>query len=194
MSKQKGLIFYQKEKRINADLFRRIFEVIVSTIVVIFLAIALTYVFGGRTGIIGDSMAPSLNASDQILINRFIYMVSSPKEGDVIVFLPYGNTNTHFYTKRVVALPGQKVQIIDGRLYVDGFVAEASDSYDYMEDSGIAENELLLGPDEYFVLGDNRNSSEDSRSGNIGPINKNNIIGKAWMILPSDETGIRLVQ
>lgn len=195
MAKQKGLSFYKKENKINAQLFRKIFEVIISTILVIFLAFALTYVFGGRTGIIGDSMEPGLHASDQVLINRLVYMVSSPKNGDVIVFLPYGNTNTHYYTKRVVALPGQKVQIIDGRLYVDGYVAEASDDYDYMQDPGIADTEITLGPDEYFVLGDKRNSSEDSRSGNIGPVNKKNIIGKAWLLVPdNDDEHINLIR
>jgi len=192
--KQKGLNFYQHEKKIDALVFKKIFEVIASTLVTVFLAFALTYILGGRTGIIGDSMAPKLNASDQVLINRFIYKVSSPKAGDVIVFLPYGNTNTHYYTKRVVATPGQKVQIIDGRLYVDGYVAEPDDAYDHMQDAGIAETEITLGADEYFVLGDNRNSSEDSRSGNIGPISKDNIIGKAWLLIPAGDERIDLVQ
>lgn len=93
----------------------------------------------------------------------------------------------------MVAVPGQKVQIIDGMLYVDG-VPEEEEIYDKMEDAGIAENEILLGSDEYFVLGDNRNSSEDSRSGNIGAIRKDTIIGKAWFHMAAGDESMGLIE
>ena len=166
----------------------------IATLITLFLALGITYVFGSRTGIIGDSMEPSLPASSQVLINRFIYMISSPKRDDVIIFLPYGNTNTHYYTKRVVGLPGETIEIKEGRLYVDGYVAESQDAYDYMEDAGMADTPLVLGENEYFVLGDNRNSSEDSRSGNIGPVSKSNIIGKAWLVFPDSSGRVSLVE
>lgn len=194
MGKNRGLTFYEKEKRINSDILKQIFEMIIGTIVAVFLAFVISYIFAGRTRIIGDSMEPSMEASSQILINRFVYKVSSPKIGDVIVFLPYGNTNTHYYVKRIVAKPGDTVQIINGRLYVNGYVAEPDEAYDHMEDAGIAEAEIKLGEGQYFVLGDNRNSSEDSRSGNIGPVNKDNIVGKAWLIIPNEDGHISLVQ
>ena len=194
MAKAKGLTFYQKESKLNKEFFKGVLELVVATVIVVFLAFGITYVFGSRTGIIGDSMEEALPASSQVLINRFVYMVSAPKRGDVIVFLPYGNTNTHYYTKRVVGLPGETIQIIEGRLYVDGYAAESQDEYDYIEDAGMAESPILLGEKEYFVLGDNRNSSEDSRSGNIGPVNRDNIIGKAWMVIPGKDGRISLVE
>ena len=194
MAKAKGLTFYQKESKLNKEFFKGVLELVVATVIVVFLAFGITYVFGSRTGIIGDSMEEALPASSQVLINRFVYMVSAPKRGDVIVFLPYGNTNTHYYTKRVVGLPGETIQIIEGRLYVDGYAAESQDAYDYIEDAGMAESPILLGEKEYFVLGDNRNSSEDSRSGNIGPVNRDNIIGKAWMVVPGKDGRISLVE
>ena len=194
MAKAKGLTFYQKESKLNKEFFKGGLELVVATVIVVFLAFGITYVFGSRTGIIGDSMEEALPASSQVLINRFVYMVSAPKRGDVIVFLPYGNTNTHYYTKRVVGLPGETIQIIEGRLYVDGYAAESQDAYDYIEDAGMAESPILLGEKEYFVLGDNRNSSEDSRSGNIGPVNRDNIIGKAWMVIPGKDGRISLVE
>ncbi|MCR5511729.1 signal peptidase I [Lachnospiraceae bacterium XBB2008] len=194
MAKAKGLTFYQKESKLNKEFFKGVLELVVATVIVVFLAFGITYVFGSRTGIIGDSMEEALPASSQVLINRFVYMVSAPKRGDVIVFLPYGNTNTHYYTKRVVGLPGETIQIIEGRLYVDGYAAESQDAYDYIEDAGMAESPILLGEKEYFVLGDNRNSSEDSRSGNIGPVNRDNIIGKAWMVIPGKDGRISLVE
>ena len=111
----------------------------------------------------------------------------------MIVFLPGGNQNAYYYVKRVVAVPGQKVQIIDGMLYVDG-IPEENEIYDKMEDAGIAENEIVLGADEYFVLGDNRNSSEDSRSGNIGPVGRETIYGKAWFHLSGGGDGMGFVE
>ena len=194
MAKAKGLTFYQKESKLNKEFFKGVLELVVATLIVVFLAFGITYVFGSRTGIIGDSMEEALPASSQVLINRFVYMVSAPKRGDVIVFLPYGNTNTHYYTKRVVGLPGETIQIIEGRLYVDGYAAESQDEYDYIEDAGMADSPILLDEKEYFVLGDNRNSSEDSRSGNIGPVNRDNIIGKAWMVIPGKDGRISLVE
>ena len=168
MARRKGLHFYQKEKKINSAVLKDIFEMIVGTFIVLFLAVALTYFAGMRTSVVGDSMEPVLHNGQEILINRFIYRISSPKRGDVVVFLPNGNQNTHYYVKRIVGLPGETVQIINGRLYIDGEMLEEQEQYDKIIDPGIAENEITLESDEYFVLGDNRNSSEDSRSGNIG--------------------------
>ncbi len=194
MAKVKGLTFYHKESKLNKESVKSILELVAATLITVFLAFGITYVFGSRTGIIGDSMEDALPASSQVLINRFVYMVSAPKRGDVVVFLPYGNTNTHYYTKRVVGLPGETVQITDGRLYIDGYVAESQDAYDYMEDAGMAGSPIILGEREYFVLGDNRNSSEDSRSGNIGPVNRANIIGKAWLVIPGKDGRVSLVE
>ena len=86
-----------------------------------------------------------------------------------------------------MALPGETVQIKNGKVYIDGELLEEDDSYDKIADAGIAENEIVLNDNEYFVLGDNRNSSEDSRSGNIGAVDGSNIIGKAWFRLKCDE-------
>lgn len=97
----------------------------------------------------------------------------------MVVFLPNGNQNTHYYVKRVVAVPGETVQIIEGILYVNR-KAVGDDMYDLIADAGIAEHEIKLGNDEYFVMGDNCNSSEDSRSGNIGAVARDDIVGKAW--------------
>ena len=185
--RRKGLQFYQKEKKINSELLKDIFELMIGTLVAIFLAFAITYFVGMRTSVIGDSMEPALYNGQEILINRFIYKISSPKRGDVIVFLPNGNQKTHYYVKRVMALPGDTVQIKNGKVYIDGEMLEEDDSYDKIADAGIAENEIVLDDNEYFVLGDNRNSSEDSRSGNIGAVDGSNIIGKAWFRLKCDE-------
>lgn len=191
--RHKGLSFYEKKKRINAHVLKEIFGMIFSTFAAVFLAVVLVSSVGVRTNVIGVSMEPSLYNGQEVLINRFIYKLSAPKKDDVVVFLPGGNQNAYYYVKRIVAVPGQRVQIIEGMLYVDG-IPEENEVYDKMEDAGIAENELLLGNDEYFVLGDNRNSSEDSRSGNIGPVNRDTIYGKAWFHMSGGEDGMGLVR
>lgn len=159
----------------------------------VLIAFAVVYAVGMSTSMIGVSMEPELYNGQRVLINRYAYLMSSPKVGDVIVFLPNGNHNSHYYIKRVVAVPGDTVQIIGGRLYVNGEQI-VDERYDKMAEAGIAENPLLLGTDEYFVLGDNRNSSEDSRSANIGPVRSSDILGRVWFHMGCDEEGIGFVE
>lgn len=193
MRRSKGLTFYEKKKRISSHLVKEIFGMIFGTFAAVFLAAVIVFSFGMKTNVVGVSMEPTLYNGQKILINRFSYNLVAPKKGDVIVFLPNGNQNAHYYVKRVVAVPGETVQIIDGRLYVDG-EAEEDEAYDKMEDAGIAENEILLANDEYFVLGDNRNISEDSRSGNVGPVNKATIYGKAWFHMSGGGEGMGFIK
>ena len=127
-------------------------------------------------------------------MNRILYRISMPKRGDVIVFLPKGNQNTHFYVKRVVGLPGETVQIREGNVYIDGVLLAENELFDKIADPGIAQSELLLGSDEFFVLGDNRNSSEDSRSGNIGAVKKDSIIGKAWFHMAAQGDSMGMIE
>lgn len=161
--------------------------------IVILFAFVAVFSFGMRTSVIGVSMEPALYNGQEILINRFIYKISSPKKGDVVVFLPNGNQNSHYYVKRVVAEPGDTVQIKEGCLYVNG-IAEEEEQFDKMAEAGIAENAIQLSDDEYFVLGDNRNNSEDSRSGNIGAIKRETIAGKAWFHMGAGDQGIGFVE
>ena len=186
MARRKGLTFYQKKKKLNPKIIKDIFEMIIGGMIVIFLAFVIVYSVGMKTSVVGDSMEPMLYNGQEILMNRIVYRLSSPKRGDVIVFLPNGNQNSHYYVKRVVGLPGDTIQIQSGNVYVNGVLLEEDEEFDKMKDSGIAENELELAADEFFVLGDNRNSSEDSRSGNIGPVRKDTIVGKAWFKLATE--------
>lgn len=194
MARRKGLTFYQKKKRLNPKVIKDIFELIVGGFIAIFLAFVIVFSVGMRTSVIGDSMEPVLYNGQEILMNKVLYRLSMPKRGDVIVFLPNGNQNSHYYVKRVVGLPGETIQIKDGSVYIDGVLLEEDDSFDKMAEAGIAENELLLASDEFFVLGDNRNSSEDSRSGNIGAVKRDNIIGKAWFHMAVEEETLGLIK
>ena len=144
MARRKGLTFYQKKKRLNPRIIKDILEVFVGGVVAVFLAFVIIFSVGMRTSVIGDSMEPVLYNGQEILMNRIIYRLSTPKRGDVIVFLPNGNQNSHFYVKRVVGLPGETIQIREGRVYIDGLLLYEDDSFDEMIDPGIARNELLL--------------------------------------------------
>ena len=194
MSKKQGLSFYHKKKKISSTALREIAEWFFLVFTAILIATVLVFSIGMRTSVIGVSMEPGLYNGQEILINHFLYKIVSPKRGDVIVFLPNGNQNTHYYVKRVVGLPGETVQIKDESLYINGDLVEEDEGYDKMADAGITENEITLGSDEYFVLGDNRNNSEDSRSGNIGPIKRDNIIGKAWFHMASAGDGMGFIK
>ena len=191
--RQKGLSFYKKKKRISAALVKEILVWCFGIFAAVLIAFAAVYAVGMSTSMIGVSMEPELYNGQRVLINRYAYLMSSPKVGDVIVFLPNGSRNSHYYIKRVVAVPGDTVQIIGGRLYVNGEQI-VDERYDKMAEAGIAENPLLLGADEYFVLGDNRNSSEDSRSANIGPVRSSDILGRVWFHMGCDEEGIGFVE
>lgn len=194
MARHKGLTFYQKKKRLNAKVVTDIVEIITGSLAAIFLAFVIVFSIGMRTSVIGDSMEPALYNGQEILMNRVVYKLSSPKRNDVVVFLPNGNENSHYYVKRVIGLPGETIQIKDGRVYINGVLLNEDDALDQMIDAGIAQNELTLAADEYFVLGDNRNSSEDSRSGNIGAVKKDNIIGKAWFHMASENVSMGLIE
>lgn len=191
--RRKGLNFYHKKKKISTSLIREVFSWITVIVLAVFLAFVLTYFVGLRTNVLGVSMEPGLTNGQGILVNRFAYKMFSPKAGDVVVFLPNGNQNAHYYVKRVVAVPGQTVLIEDGILYVDGKPYD-EEVTDLISSAGIAENEVKLGSDEYFVMGDNVNSSEDSRSANIGPIRKSTIIGRAWLHFGNSSEGWGLVE
>ena len=190
--RNKGLSFYKKKKKISQELLREIFSWIFGIALSVFLAAVVVIFLGKSTRVVGMSMEPTLENGQQIFIDRFLYVLSSPKAGDIVAFLPNGNENSQNYVKRVVAGPGDKVRIADGTLYVNG--QESKWVTERILDAGIAENEIILGNKEYFCIGDNPNNSEDSRSANIGPVEEGDMIGKAWFHLKSGTDGIGFIK
>lgn len=178
-----GLNFGRRRKKLNIPLIKEVVTWAVELAIVVAAAFVLVYFIGLRTSVVGQSMAKTLDAGDEILVNRFIYKVLEPKTGDIIVFLPNGNEKSHYYVKRVIGVAGDTVQIKDGVLYLNGEEYEEEIDSETIQEAGLAEEELTIGEDEYFVLGDNRNNSEDSRYANIGNVKKEHIIGKAWFIV-----------
>ena len=175
--RRSSLNFGRTRRKFNVERFKRTVAWIVEILAVILLAYILVSTFGIRTNVVGQAMSDTLENGDEVLINK---LVKSPDSGDVIVFLPNGNERSHYYIRRVIGVPGDTVRIRDGAVYINGSLYNEKIDVAAMEEEGIAGEDIVLGEDEYFVLGDNRNNSEDSRYANIGNVKKEYIVGLAW--------------
>lgn len=167
---------------------------LISTVLYLALVVALTFLFvqyvGQRTHVNGDSMNNTLLDGDNLIVDKISYRFKDPERFDIIVF-PYQHQEDTFYIKRIIGLPGETVQIEDGIIYIDGEVLEESYGKEIMNSAGIASQPIELGEEEYFVLGDNRNNSRDSRDPSVGMIQEDQIIGKAFIrIWPFEKFGI----
>lgn len=136
-----------------------------------------------KTTMMGVSMNTTLMEGEKIIINKLAYIKENPKRYDVIVFSQSKNGHGYYNIKRVIGLPGETVEIVNGEVYINGVVLQEEIEVEVMRVAGLAEEAIELGENEFFVLGDNRNYSEDSRFANIGIIVKSDIIGKAWLRL-----------
>lgn len=143
------------------------------------------------TTVRGISMEATLSNGDCLVIDRLSYCLKDPERFDIVVFSYQYRPNT-YYIKRVIALPGERVRIgANGVIYVNGSALIEHYSEEKISKSGLAQNEIVLGADEYFILGDNRNDSLDSREPNIGNIKRSDIVGRAWLrLLPCRRFGV----
>lgn len=150
------------------------------------LVFLLSHFVIGQVQVDGDSMNPMLQDDDRLLVNKFTYRVRDLDRFDIVVFEYAYETDT-YYIKRVIGLPGERVRIdTDGQIWIDDELLEEDYGYETMFDPGIAEEEITLGKGEYFVLGDNRNNSSDSRDPDVGVVEKQQILGNAWLrIMPN---------
>lgn len=164
-------------------------------ILYILLIIGLTYLIitfvGQRTQVDGHSMEPCLSHGDNLIVDKLSYRFRDPSRYDVIVF-PYQHAEDTYYIKRIIGLPGETVQVKDGYVFINGEKLDEHFGAEVMEEtsSNIAASPVQLGEDEYFVLGDNRNHSSDSRDPSVGILKRDQIIGRAWIrIFPFNKIG-----
>ena len=127
-----------------------------------------------------SSMEPTIAVGDRFFINRVVYKFSSPKRGDLIVFRTNASDDAALHIRRVIGLPGETVQISDGKILIDGKEYQETGQFPEITNPGLASTTVTLESGQYFVLGDNRNNSEDSRYSDIGNVNKRYIVGKLW--------------
>ncbi len=180
-----------EESRAKAKkILTNVLVVMVCIFVAFILASVVTSFVAHPTKVEGESMETTLTDGDTVIIQKMSYYFGSPERYDVVVF-PVYNSDT-YYIKRVIGLPGETVQIEEGKVFINGKELE-DDTYgkdEYIDDPGDAAEPITLASDEYFVLGDNRNMSTDSRNSYVGVIKKRSIAGKAWKrVLPFSKFG-----
>lgn len=168
--------FFQTDEQ---NLTRKVAGWVVDIAVTLAFAWFCLNFFGTQVTMNGQSMQPLLNSDDVVLVNRMAYEFGKPSRLDVVVFDREGSKNN---IKRVIGVPGDKIQISDGQIYINDqpFLVEG---LEHASLAGLAEKPIVLEEDEYFLLGDNRDSSEDSRFANVGNVKESQITGKVWLRL-----------
>ena len=173
------------------NVVKEIFSTILYILVVLLGTYLLITFVGQRTSVSGSSMEPTLSNNDPLILDKISYRFSEPQRFDIIVF-PFQYAEKTFYVKRIIGLPGETVQIdLQGNIYINGQILNEDYGKETINFAGLAVEPITLGDDEYFVMGDNRNNSSDSRDPSVGNIRRSNIIGKAWVrIWPLNKFGV----
>ena len=162
---------------------------LVYIVIVVIIAWGFVTFVAQRTQVSGASMETTLSDGDQLIVDKISYQFREPERFEIIVF-PYQYEAGTYYIKRIIGLPGETVQILDGSVYINGEKLEEHYGNEVMEEAGIAAEPVTLGVDEYFVLGDNRNNSKDSRFMEVGMVTTDSIIGHAvFRLLPFGDLG-----
>ncbi len=185
--------FKKSNKKSKEEKTLSIKQEITGWLIYIGIVICVTYLVitfvGQRTEVSGESMAPTLHSGDNLIVDKLSYRFTDPERYDIIVF-PYQYEEGKYYIKRIIGMPGETVLIENGEVYINGELLGETYGAEIMDSAGIAAEEIVLGEDEYFVLGDNRNNSSDSRDPSVGIIYEDDIIGKAFVrIWPLSQIG-----
>lgn len=176
-----------QERRDRRKKSMKVLKEIFGWILYILTVILVTYLIvtyvGQRTKVSGPSMEATLHDGDNLIVDKISYRFREPERFDIIVF-PYQYAEDTFYIKRIIGMPGDTVQIKDGYVYINDELLE-EDIYgkEVIDDTkrGIADEPVVLGEDEYFVMGDNRNHSSDSRDPSVGVLDRSQLVGRAWL-------------
>jgi signal peptidase I len=173
------------------NLFREFLEMVIYVIGVALAAFFLYHYVVQQVEVDGHSMMDTLDHGEHLILEKISYRFGDPKRFDIIVFRPYEDEKTTYYIKRIIGLPGETVQIVDSDIYIDGELLEEDYGSQPIEDPGLAEEPVTLGKDEYFVLGDNRNNSMDSRDERVENVKRDAIMGRAWVRMwPLNKIGV----
>jgi len=171
---------------------KSVFKEILNTSIYLLIVLILTFLVikyvGQRTEVNGASMEPTLHHGDNLIVDKISYRLRDPERFDIVVF-PFEHEQETYFIKRIIGMPGEEVRIDeDGVIYIDGKELNESYGKEVIQDPGLALETIELGDDEYFVLGDNRNNSTDSRSSLVGNLHRRELIGRAWVrIYPFDQ-------
>lgn len=185
-----SLSFRRRRKKIEKEKIGGAFLLLAEIAAVAALAFVIVWFFGYRVRMTGQSMETGISDGDYLLLNKTAYLIHGPKRGDIIAFYPSGNPNANPTIKRVMGLPGDRMKVEDGYLYINGEEYKGKPDYKGIDDPGVLASEITLGEDDYFVIGDNISASEDSRFTTIGYISKSDIIGSVWWNLSFPNVGV----
>ncbi|MCI8986254.1 MAG: signal peptidase I [Lachnospiraceae bacterium] len=168
-------------------------EILSTSLYILFVLCAVYLVIhfvGQRTQVQGSSMEPKLSNEDNLIVDKISYRFHDPERFDIVVF-PFRYEENIFYIKRVIGLPGETIRIDEkGNILINGEILEESYGKEVIQSPGRAYEEIVLADDEYFLMGDNRNNSTDSRDPSVGNVRRDEIVGRAWLrIWPLDQVG-----
>lgn len=183
----------KQEVEETKSMTREIIDMVLYLVFVAAMVYLILHFVGQRTVVNGDSMCDTLQDGQSLIMDKLSYRFGDPDRFDIVIFPgPEEDGQNPYYIKRVIGLPGETVQIVDGKVQIDGeeLTEDVYGITDHIDYYGIAADELTLGEDEYFCMGDNRPVSFDSRYEEVGPVTKEEFIGKAWIrIWPLSEFG-----
>lgn len=169
---------------------RIVLEILIYIVALYFAAFIVPRYILQRTIVVGDSMETTLHDGENLWVEKISYHFDKLKRFDVIVFYPHGKEDEEYYIKRIIGLPGETVQITGENIFINGELLTEDFGKDPIRKSGMAANPITLSEDEYFVLGDNRTVSLDSRYEEVGPVKKENIGGRAiFRLWPINKMG-----
>ncbi len=166
------------------NFFKYVFELVKVVVISLAIIIPIRYYLIQPFYVKGASMEPNFYDKEYLIIDEISYRFHEPARGDIVVFR-YPRNPEEYFIKRVIGLPGEKIQIKDGQVYVynkehpDGFKLAETYLPEDLKTYGLNEDEVSLSQSEYYVLGDNRNSSKDSRS--FGPVDKKFVTGRVLL-------------
>ena len=179
--RKKLLELEEKQERLFSGTKGRLLSLVLEIVIVLFLAYGAAGMFFNSVEVPDNTMEPTLSSGQIMLVNRAGYLFSAPQRGEIIAFRVRDDEEADISVKRIVGLPGETIQIRDGQILVNDITYVEGKNLPLITSGGRAEEPVTLGEGEYFVLGDNRNGSIDSRNAEIANVKKSQIVGKLWM-------------
>lgn len=178
------------DKKEKSNLKGYLYDIIFYAAVIIICVYILPNYVIQRTIVDGSSMENTLHDKEHLYVEKLSYRFDALDRFDIIVFYPFGRENEEYYVKRIIGLPGETIQIKDQQIYINGEILEEHYGKEPIQDPGRAAEPITLGEDEYFVMGDNRNISMDSRTEEVGNVSKEDIGGRAiFRVKPLSKIG-----
>ncbi len=176
-------------KEEKSSLLNEVIQLVTYILVIFVITFLILHFVGQRTEVSGSSMEDTLSDGDNLIVEKLSYRFRDPERFDIIIFPYKYSSEPTYYIKRIIGLPGETIYIDEeGSIFIDGELLEENYGLATILNPGRAAQPITLGEDEYFVMGDNRNGSEDSRFDDVANIKREDIVGRAWVrIYPFNE-------